>query len=926
MTEAPPAGVSVTHLEAVAELRHRDPRRALREARSLLSQPGCDDEVRAVGAWVVGLCLHELARFPAAIKSYRTAIDSADTGGFAGTSSLARASLAVSLVSIGDTDDARRQSQAADTAAPDAVAPVVRLLHGLVLQRTGELNDALGLYASALDRLRARGQQGWIARLLVNRGVLLAYRGDVDEAVDDLGEAEAIARRLDLVVLVAMAAHNLGFAESRRGRPIEALRAFDRASAAYDVLGRPRRLVAVLDGDRCEVLLSVGLTSEARTAAAAAVDALARAGASADLAEARLLHAQACLADGHDALAADEARRSAVMLHDAGREAWAALAEHVELQAVVQSSSRRGRPPAGLLARARAITRALDANGWPVEAMQARTFVGRIALAHGQRETARTELAMATRTPRGPARLRVQTWHAAALLRLADGDVDGAMRALESGMDVVDTYRRALGATELRTRASRLGSDLARLGTRLALRQRRPELVLVWSDRWRASALRAAPVRPPDDASEAADLARLRRLVGEEQAAMATGQDTKAVQDEIERVERAIRERTLRRRADAEGRGARSGRDDDGGPRASGRRRPGPTSSLDVERLRGRLGGRTLVELLEVGGVLHAVLVDATRLETRRLGPLAPIEDEMRHLLFALRRLSTAPAGSPRVARAGEALAAAAGQLERALLRPLRLPSRPDLVLVPTGRLHALPWAALPGIRRGTLELSPSASMWLRPSGRGGPRVTLVAGPGLPGAQLEVAELATIHRRARVMTGDAATTAAVLDAFASTDLLHLAAHGEFRADAPFFSRLALADGPLTVYDLERVRCRVSTVILPACDAAVSDVLAGDEVIGTAAALLGRGVRSVVAPILPIPDVASVPLMLDVHRGLRGGDLPAVALASAVRAAEESDDPQRVAAASAFLCIGSDRAGVTATGSRGGAVPDPVGLA
>ena len=62
------------------------------------------------------------------------------------------------------------------------------------LQRTGALNEALDLYATALVRLRERGQRGWIARLLVNRGVLLAYRGDVEDAVDDLREAEAIAR------------------------------------------------------------------------------------------------------------------------------------------------------------------------------------------------------------------------------------------------------------------------------------------------------------------------------------------------------------------------------------------------------------------------------------------------------------------------------------------------------------------------------------------------------------------------------------------------------------------------------------------------------------------------------------------------------------------------------------------------------------
>jgi CHAT domain-containing protein len=34
---------------------------------------------------------------------------------------------------------------------------------------------------------------------------------------------------------------------------------------------------------------------------------------------------------------------------------------------------------------------------------------------------------------------------------------------------------------------------------------------------------------------------------------------------------------------------------------------------------------------------------------------------------------------------------------------------------------------------------------------------------------------------------------------------HVAAHGVFRADSPMFSSLRLADGPLTVHDLERLR-------------------------------------------------------------------------------------------------------------------------
>ena len=55
------------------------------------------------------------------------------------------------------------------------------------------------------------------------------------------------------------------------------------------------------------------------------------------------------------------------------------------------------------------------------------------------------------------------------------------------------------------------------------------------------------------------------------------------------------------------------------------------------------------------------------------------------------------------------------------------------------------------------------------------------------------------------MLGDGTATAArVLDAIDGARVVHFAAHGTFRADSPLFSALRLDDGPLTVYDLERL--------------------------------------------------------------------------------------------------------------------------
>ena len=102
------------------------------------------------------------------------------------------------------------------------------------------------------------------------------------------------------------------------------------------------------------------------------------------------------------------------------------------------------------------------------------------------------------------------------------------------------------------------------------------------------------------------------------------------------------------------------------------------------------------------------------------------------------------------------------------------------------------------------------------------------------------------------------------------DFVQIAAHGRFRADSPMFSHLALADGPLTVYDLERLRSAPEVVTLSACEAASSRVYLGDEILGTASVLLGLGVRTVVAPLVEVPDEATTRLMVAMHGQLGDG--------------------------------------------------------
>ena len=113
----------------------------------------------------------------------------------------------------------------------------------------------------------------------------------------------------------------------------------------------------------------------------------------------------------------------------------------------------------------------------------------------------------------------------------------------------------------------------------------------------------------------------------------------------------------------------------------------------------------------------------------------------------------------------------------------------------------------------------------------------------------------------------------------------------------------LADGPLTVYELEQLQRPPHRVTLAACDAGRAQSVAGDEVLGFGAALLAGGTATLVAPVVPVPDAATVPLMTAYHEGLVSGLSPSAALAAAQSQMDRSDG-DGTASAAAFVCIGA----------------------
>ena len=328
-----------------------------------------------------------------------------------------------------------------------------------------------------------------------------------------------------------------------------------------------------------------------------------------------------------------------------------------------------------------------------------------------------------------------------------------------------------------------------------------------------------------------------------------------------------------------------------------------------VTELTERLGDAALVEYVELEGDLHAVTIAGGRIRLHSLGRVETVKQGLTYLPFALHRLVKPRAGSAgREAAAFAVLERAAAGFDDLLLRPLRreLGDRP-LVVIPTGALQSLPWSILPSCRSRPVSINPSALIWYQAVTRARPPdsapVVVVAGPGLPGAALEASTIAQLYPGSILLSGPTATATSLTAHMNGAAVLHLAAHGNVRSDNSLFSSLTLADGPLTVYELEHLDRPPHHVVLAACDTGRPHIVAGEEVLGFGAALLGAGTATLVAPVVPVPDAATVPLMRAYHEELRAGRSPAEALAAAQGGLDVDDSTGRAAAA-AFVCLGA----------------------
>jgi CHAT domain-containing protein/tetratricopeptide (TPR) repeat protein len=223
-------------------------------------------------------------------------------------------------------------------------------------------------------------------------------------------------------------------------------------------------------------------------------------------------------------------------------------------------------------------------------------------------------------------------------------------------------------------------------------------------------------------------------------------------------------------------------------------------------------------------------------------------------------------------------------------IRDLIAPYR-RLVVVPQGALHGVPFAALYdgaqyAIERFELVLAPSATAIafcrrkrVRTAGDRALVIAHSADGRLPGAVAEGETIADVFHAKRLFEAEASIEN-VREHLAGASLVHIAAHGRSRKDAPLFSHLRLADGQLTALDCLDLPLDCELVTLSACETSHGSVAAGDEPIGLTRSLLYAGARSVIQSLWRVDDDATRHLMSDLYQRLRNGAGRAEALRAA----------------------------------------------
>jgi tetratricopeptide (TPR) repeat protein len=850
----------------------RNPSAAIAEGMAMLDADPSPRH-RVIAMWTIGMAHRELGELHTARDTLERAWEAAIELDDAVMASHIAVSLSLVVAFQGELENALHILDVSEPLLPEQLRGRLRTQRGVILYEQGDFAASLEQYETALALLAESGDGLGELRQRINLGALHSYLGRLDDARAHLELALAQAEQLDQTMLQAVAEQNLAHTDTLAGDLPRAFESFERAARRYERSGYDGPFAHSLRLDHARALLHANLLSEATQLADRAVKESEETEGSLDLAESLMVAAETHLAAGDVAAATALAERSEAEFADRGRPAWATLARAVLLRARAADG-----PAPGLIAETEENAAELLRQGYRLPAARAGLLAAELRIGEG--DVAGAERLTSSIASSASASLldEVSVLRIRALIALGRDRRAEARRTVNRGVRLLAEHQAVLGAIELRAHAAANSNDLARIGLRLAIDDHRPRELLAHLEATRRTVSLLPAARPPDDEVLAELLTELRVVAAQQRAAIEGG----SPDGDLARRRRGLEERIRGHLRQA--------------PAGPARQAVPLAESVRL------LGERTLVEYANLDGRLYAVSVVDNRTSLHDLGQIDELVADIDGCSHALHRLNRAQGSTESRAAAATALGVVTGALCERLVPRRVLRSQRPVVVVPTGVLYALPWGALPGLTGRAVSVCPSLTGWAvaHRDASSARSVGLIAGPDLEHADAEVTALAELHDRPDVLTGHEATAERSLALIGRCNLAHVACHGAYRHDNPLFSTLRLADGTLTVFDLERCASMPRTVVLSACNVALDAAVGGGALLGLASSLMTFGSGTVIAPLTPVSDERLVPVMVRLHRGLLDGAEPARALALAA----VSDDGLLDPTAASFVAFGA----------------------
>lgn len=748
--------------------------------------------------------------------------------------------------------------------------------------------EAYDANRTAIRLMEEAGQKDHVwASLMLNHGIACTQISRIEEARACFRAAEEYGSGHGLELLVAQARLNLGAMEGLRGDYRQAFRLLAETETDLTRLGA-HDLVAACLLEQAQLHLEVGMPTEAGELARRAEASFELEEMQLDVQLARLARARSQLMLGRpdEAIAIlggiEELYRERALRHSLGRIRLERALAHLRLGDLLQAES--------------AVDQAIrigQKHRLPVLATSARCVMAEIALLRGDLQAASRALRpSSSAVALLPVQVRLDFWLAAARVSRAAGRRKEALARYRRAAECVEAKRRVIPGIEYRARS--FDQDVPAYLEQIALLSESPDtrfdtlFSLMESARGRAFkelpeiAAQSGSQAIVDERAELSSLIKQLETI-ESSSSPALLQAAPRVRRRIRHLERQVSSK-LRRLETSTPSIVRS-------PSARSRR------LMDV-----LLPGEVVIEYIVTRDkIIVATVTSRDRsMDTLQASPpeIRGVLDRVHLQMNTMARLAgTAHQTGDFHRRQSEVHL---GRLYDLVLRPILggSPGYRRLILIAHGFLHEIPFESL--YRDGAyLEDSgeilrcPTADFLIEKRSAARVRrrdpVVVIAGshPGSPMIVEEARRTAEIWSGQEVRLLIDPEPAEALGAIATARLVHISAHGGFRADNPLFSTLHLPGGDLFLADLLEVRSTADLVVLSACSSGEVMSGPGDSLLGVAHAFLAGGSRALVAAQRRVHDEATALWMDRFHREYRDCGDPVTAARASRRTVRES---------------------------------------